>query len=89
MPAVAAAATPDGVRAVAAAGGDLDAKLHGRTLLHHAAWIGDVDLVSALLDGGADPLILDDDHGSTALGWAEWAYAPATAALLRPVTQPA
>ncbi len=66
---------------------DLDAKLHGRTLLHHAAWIGDVDLVRALLDAGADPEVLDDDHGSTPLGWAEWAYAPATAAMLRPVTR--
>jgi Ankyrin repeat len=86
VPPVAAAATPAGVRAVAAAGGDLDAKVHGRTLLHHAAWIGDVELVRALLEAGADPLVLDDEHGATPLGWAEWAYATATAALLRPVT---
>jgi hypothetical protein len=91
VPAVAAAGTPAGVRALAARGADpstgsgqaLDAKFHGRTLLHHAAWIGDVELVRALLEAGADPEILDDDHGATPLGWAEWAYATSTAALLR------
>ena len=36
---------PGGVRALAAAGGDLDADVGGHTMLHHAAWIGDVDLV--------------------------------------------
>jgi hypothetical protein len=87
VPAIMAAATPAGVRAVAAAGGEIDAKHHGRTLLHHAAWIGDVDLVRALLDVGADPEVRDDDHGATPLGWAEWAYATETAALLRPVTR--
>jgi Ankyrin repeat len=92
VPPVVAAGTPAGVRALVAeglatgAGPGLDAKTHGRTLLHHAAWMDDVELVRALLDGGADPLILDDEHGSTPLGWAEWAYAARTAALLRPVT---
>ena len=70
----------------AGSGQALDAKVHGRTLLHHAAWLGDVELVEALLECGADPGILDDDHGATPLGWAEWAYAPATAALLRAAT---
>ena len=69
-------------RKLRTAGGDLDAKVHGRTLLHHAAWLGDVELVEALLECGADPEVLDDDHGATPLGWAEWAHAPATAALL-------
>lgn len=90
VPPVAAVGTPAGVRAFAQEGGSgqaLDAKIHGRTLLHHAAWIGDVDLVRALLDAGADPQVLDDDHGATPLGWAEWAYAHETAALLRPVTR--
>ena len=87
VPPIASAGTAAGVRAVAAAGGDLDAKVHGRTLLHHAAWIGDVELVRALLDVGADPQVLDDEFGSTPLGWAEWAYATLTAALLRPVTR--
>ena len=89
VPPVASVGTPAGVRAFAARGGSregLDAKVHGRTLLHHAAWIGDVELVEALLEAGADPGILDDDHGSTPLGWAEWAHVPATAALLRAAT---
>nr|WP_269778790.1 ankyrin repeat domain-containing protein [Microlunatus antarcticus] len=87
LPPIAAAGTPDGVRALVAAGGDLDAKVHGRTLLHHAAWADDVELARALLDGGADPEVLDDDHGSTPLGWARWAYAAGTTALLGPVTR--
>ncbi|HEY0240946.1 MAG TPA: hypothetical protein VGC37_20130 [Friedmanniella sp.] len=92
-PLAVAAGTPAGVRALAAAhpptgdGNVLDARTHGRTLLHHAAWADDVDLVRALLDGGADPQVVDDDHHATALGWAEWAYARRTAALLRPVTR--
>lgn len=89
VPPVAAVGTPAGVRAFAAAGGagrGLDAKVHGRTLLHHAAWLGDVELVEALLECGADPEVLDDDHDATPLGWAEWGYAPATAALLRAAT---
>ena len=92
VPPIAAVGTPAGVRAFAAAGPStgsgqaLDAKVHGRTLLHHAAWAGDVDLVAALLEVGADPGVLDDDHGATPLGWAEWAHAPATAALLRAAT---
>jgi hypothetical protein len=82
-PAIASAGTPDGVRALAASGGDLDAMVDGRTLLHHAAWIGDVELVTALLDGGADPDVVDAEHGTTPLGWAEYGHAEATAAVLR------
>lgn len=91
LPAVARAGTPAGVRALVAGGADpasLDAEVHGRTLLHHAAWMDDVELVRALLEGGADPSVQDDDHHATPLGWAEWAYAARTAALLRPVTPP-
>ena len=87
LPAVAGVGTPAGVRRLAAAGGDLDALVHGRTLLHHAAWMDDVDLVRALLEAGADPEVLDETHGSTPLGWAGWAYASRAAALLRPVTR--
>lgn len=93
VPPVAAAGTPAAVRALVAAsaptgpGGVLDAKIHGRTLLHHAAWMGDVELARALLEGGADPQVLDDEHHETPLGWAEWGYATETAALLRPVTR--
>ena len=82
-PPIAAAGTPEGVRALAAAGADLDAKFGGHTLLHHAAWIGDVELVEALLEGGADPEVLDDEHGTTPLGWAEHGQAQLTAAVLR------
>jgi hypothetical protein len=83
-PPIASAGTPDGVRALAAAGGDLDAVFDGgRTMLHHAAWIGDVDLVQALLDCGADVDVVDAEHGTTPLGWAEYGHADATAALLR------
>ncbi|GAB7070692.1 hypothetical protein H7J06_24200 [Mycobacterium hodleri] len=82
-PPIAAAGTPDGVRALAAAGGDVDARIDGHTLLHHAAWIGDVELVEALLECGADPEVLDDVHGTTPLGWAEHGQAEATAAVLR------
>ena len=86
VPPIVGAGTPAGVRAVAAAGGDVDAKSHGRTLLHHAAWMGDVDLVRALLDAGADPQVLDDDHARDAARLGRVGLRQATAALLRPVT---
>ena len=38
----------------------------GWTALHFAAWLGDADLVSDLIDAGADVSIQDDD-GWTAL----------------------
>lgn len=82
-PPIAAAGTPDGVRTMAAAGGDLDALVDGRTMLHHAAWIGDVDLVRALLECGANPDVVDTEHGTTPLGWAEYGHAEATAEILR------
>lgn len=50
---------------------------------HHAAWIGDVELVEALLDCGADPDLVDAEYGLTPLGWAEHGHADATAAILR------
>ena len=86
LPGVLGAATPAGVRRAVADGADPDARAHGRTLLHHAAWMDDVELVEALLAVGADPTLLDDDHHATPLGWAEWAYARRTPALLRAVT---
>jgi hypothetical protein len=82
-PAIASAGTPDGVRALAAAGGDLDALFDGHTLLHHAAWIGDVELVQTLLNCGANPDAVDAEHGTTPLAWAEYGHADATAAILR------
>lgn len=83
QPAVATAGTPAAVRALAAAGGDLDALFDGHTLLHHAAWIGDVELVRALLECGADTELVDTEHGMSPLGWAEYGRADATAAVLR------
>ncbi len=82
-PPIAGAGTPEGVRALAAAGGDLDAPFDGRTLLHHAAWIGDVDLVATLLECGADADAVDAAHGTTPLTWAEYGHAEATVELLR------
>ena len=82
-PPIAGAGTPAGVRALAAAGGDLDADVGGHTMLHHAAWIGDVELVEALLECGANPDVRDAEHGTTPLGWAEHGHAEETAAILR------
>lgn len=75
--------TPAAVAAAAAQGVDLDALVDGSTLLHRAAWIGDVEMVQALLDAGADPQVTDTEHGTTPLAWAEWAHATTTAELLR------
>lgn len=82
-PPIASVGTPDGVRAFAAAGGDLDTLVDGHTLLHQAAWIGDVELVQSLLDCGASPEVLDVQYGTTPLGWAEHGRAEATTELLR------
>lgn len=70
---------------IAAAGFDVDIKSGGRTALQQAAWAGEVDKVRALLDAGADPSIVDDEYGTTPLGWAEHAYQPEAAELLRAV----
>jgi ankyrin repeat protein len=40
------------------------------TLLHHAAWTGNPDVVSALLERGADPLAAAAEPGATPLAWA-------------------
>jgi hypothetical protein len=63
---------------------ELDAE--GSTALHHAAWAGDLHRIRLLLDGGADPSIIDGRFGTTPLGWAEHAYQSEAADLLRPVT---
>ncbi|MDX1890962.1 ankyrin repeat domain-containing protein [Mycolicibacterium sp. 050158] len=82
-PAIAAAGTPEAVRELAAAGGDLDALVDGHTVLHQAAWCGDVEMVETLLDCGADADAVDAEHGMTPLEWAEYGRAEAAAALLR------
>jgi hypothetical protein len=81
------AASPEAVRAAVAAGADVDARRDGRTALHQAAFMDDVELVQALLGAGADPEVRDHSHGTRPLEWARWARAAAAEALLRPVTR--
>ena len=68
-------------------GADLDAKVHGRTLLHHAAWIGDVELVRALLEGGADPRSSTTTTARRRSAGPSGAYAAGRPRLLGPVTR--
>jgi len=68
------ATTPDAIRRIAAAGFDVNARRDGATALHQAAWSGDLPLIRALLDAGADPDARDDHFGATPLGWAEHGY---------------
>ena len=58
----------------------------GRTPLHEAAFMNDVELVRALLDSGADPEARDEVHRTRPYEWAVWARADDTAAVLREVT---
>ncbi|TQM64415.1 ankyrin repeat domain-containing protein [Humibacillus xanthopallidus] len=44
----------------------------GRTALHQAALLGDLDLIRELLEAGADPAVVDAVHGTTPAGWAQW-----------------
>lgn len=43
------------------------------TALHSAAWNGDVNMVVHLLENGADPAALDEEHHTTPLVWAKTA----------------
>ena len=83
LPAIHRASTPDAVRSAVVSGADVEARHDGRTALHQAAFLGDVELVEALLATGADPLAEDDAHGSTPAGWAEWARHDDVARLIR------
>lgn len=74
------------VARIASAGFDVNVKKDGRTALHRAAWEGDTEKIRALLTVGADPSIVSDEHSSTALGWAEYAYQTEAAELLRAAT---
>lgn len=55
----------------------------GATPLHQAAWAGNLEAITRLLDAGADPTITDNTYGATPLGWAEHAYQAEAADLLR------
>lgn len=54
----------------------------GQTALHHYAGRGETEAVKLLLDHGADPNVLDDEHRGTPLAWAAAAGRRAAAALL-------
>jgi hypothetical protein len=62
---------------------DVDALVDGRTALHQAAFMGDLVLIRALLDAGADPAVVDAQHGTTAASWAQWARQGEAEQLLR------
>ena len=74
------------MREAAARGDDLEARHEGRTALHQAAFMGDVELVRALLDAGADPEARDDVHRTRPLEWARWARAEDAVRVLEGVT---
>ncbi len=55
----------------------------GRTALHLAAGAGEVEVVRALLDHGADPTATDPQFHATPLQWAEFLRQPAVVELLQ------
>ncbi len=61
----------------------VDGLRDGRTALHQAAFMGDLDLIRTLLESGADPTIVDAQHGTTAASWAQWARNDEAEQLLR------
>ncbi len=61
---------PEAIRLLVALGFDVDAR-HRTTALHEAALRGNLPIVALLVDLGADPTIVDSEHGSTPRGWAE------------------
>jgi ankyrin repeat protein len=65
---------------------DVDRLHEGRTLLHAAAWDGDLDRIRALLAAGADPTIQDRRFGGRPLDWAVHAFQTEAESLLRQVT---
>ena len=85
-PSVHAAGSPEAVAAAVAAGSRRRRLRDGHSALHQQAWIGDVEMVRALLAAGANPDLVDDEHGTTPLAWAEHGRQPETADILRSVT---
>ena len=67
---------------------DVDAKVHGRTAAAPRR-LGRRRRASSepCSSAGADPQVLDDEHGSTPLGWPTGRTPSETAVLLRPVTR--
>lgn len=80
------AATPEAVTEAVGAGAEVDARRDGRTALHQAAFMDDVELVRALLGAGADPEARDDTHRTRPLEWARWARAREAEQVLAEVT---
>ena len=63
------------VRSLVASGGDVtpaEPAGSGRTALHYAAAFAPLDVVSLLVDGGADLAARDQQFDATPLGWAEY-----------------
>src|SRR5579863_7898352 len=61
------------VRKLLSAGADVNARYStqsGQTLLHAAAWNGDLPLVRLLVAKGADLYALDQEHETTPAHWA-------------------
>ena len=67
----------DGVRLIASLGIDLNAMIPGcgldRAVLHQAALIGDLAMVTLLVELGADTTLRDCTHNAPPLGWATYA----------------
>ena len=61
----------------------VDDMVDGRTALHQAAFMGDLDAIRALLAAGADPGVVDAQHGTTPSSWARWARQGEAEQLLR------
>jgi ankyrin repeat protein len=72
VPQAAALGRHDAVRLMLDVGFDINAIGRG-TALHEAAFAGNIELVRALIEWGADPSILDAEYNATALGWAHYA----------------
>ena len=79
---------PAAVRVLAGLGFDVNA-LRRTSALHEAAWRGNLELVTSLLDLGADPGLLDTAFHATPLGWARHNQQHEVAAYLAPLTPPA
>jgi len=45
-----------------------------QTALHSAAWNGDLLMVQILVSAGADPKLVDEEHGTTPRRWAEVSF---------------